>query len=194
MESPQLSASQAAPEASRPLLPSPGPPAHAKFSAAEDAQIKVLVDSFGEHDWYAISLRMPGRTARQCKERWANYLSPSLNTAAWTPEEDNLLLAKQREHGSRWALIAKFFPNRTDGMVKNRYNRILRRQTRVREVQLAQGPIALMWMLGIWNRGSAKQVPAPRPVVCPVLRPESPLLVDCEFESWDDGAMEFFQF
>jgi hypothetical protein len=194
MQSPQLSALQATPEAHHHHLSSPGHQPHAKFTAAEDAQIKTLVDAFGERDWYAISLRMPGRTARQCKERWANYLSPSLNTAAWTAEEDNLLIAKQRQHGSRWALIAKFFPNRTDGMVKNRFNRILRRQARVREVQLAQGPMAVMWVLGLLNRESPKKAQTSRPVVCPVLHPKTPVVVDCDFENWDDGAMEYFDF
>jgi hypothetical protein len=168
---------------------------HSKFSAAEDAQLRTLVDSFGEHDWYAISLRMPGRSSRQCKERWVNYLTPSLNTAAWTAEEDDLLLAKQREYGSRWALIATFFPNRTDGMVKNRFNRILRRQARVREVQIAQGPMALMWLLGLRNGGLAsKRSQPPRPVAQPAFRPESPVVVDFEFENWIDRDVDFLEF
>jgi hypothetical protein len=176
-------------------MPSSERQPHAKFSAAEDAQLKSFVDSFGLHDWYAISLRMPGRTARQCKERWANYLAPSLNTAAWTSEEDNLLLAKQREYGSRWAVIAKFFPNRTDGMVKNRFNRLLRRQTRMREVQLMQGPIALMWILGHWNRDTTPKHTQPtQTVVEPIGEQESPVIADFDFESWNAGDMEFFAF
>jgi hypothetical protein len=122
---------------------------HAKFTASEDTQLRSLVGLFGYQDWYTISLRMPGRSARQCKERWLNYLKPTLNTAAWTLEEDTLLLEKQRECGSRWTQITKFFPNRTDGMVKNRFNQLQRRETRVREVQLQHIPIALLLMHGL---------------------------------------------
>jgi hypothetical protein len=122
---------------------------HAKFTASEDTQLRSLVGLFGSHDWYAISLRMPGRSARQCKERWLNYLNPTLNTTAWTLEEDTLLFEKQREYGSRWTQIAKFFPNRTDGMIKNRFNQLHRREARVREVQLQHVPIAFLLMLGL---------------------------------------------
>jgi hypothetical protein len=122
---------------------------HAKFTASEDTQLRSLVGLFGFQDWYAISLRMPGRSARQCKERWLNYLKPTLNTTSWTLEEDTLLIEKQQEYGSRWAQIAKFFPNRTDSMIKNRFNRLQRREMRVQEVQLQHIPIALLMMFGL---------------------------------------------
>jgi hypothetical protein len=92
---------------------------------------------------------MPGRNARQREERWLNYLKPTLNTTSWTLEEDTLLIEKQREYGSRWAQFAKFFPNRTDGMVKNRFNQLQWREVRVQEVQLQHFPIALVLMFGL---------------------------------------------
>jgi hypothetical protein len=104
-----------------------------KFTTSEDTQLRSLVGLFGSQDSDAISLRLPGRSARQCKERCSNYLKPTLNTAPWTLEEDKLLIEKQQEYGNRWAQIAKFFPNPTDGMIKNRFNRLQRRETRVQE-------------------------------------------------------------
>jgi hypothetical protein len=107
-----------------------------KFSPAEDEQLRTLVDSIGPTDWCEIADRMPGRNARQCKERWTNYLSPTLNTAAWTRDEDFLLIQKYAEFGSRWTQIASFFPNRTDSMLKNRFNRLQRREQKRRELLL----------------------------------------------------------
>ena len=114
-------------EASRP---------HSKFSPEEDERLKVLVTEFGDNDWTSIANEMPGRNVRQCKERWMYYLSPSINTAPWTKEEDNLLLLKQREFGSKWVKIAKFFENRTDAMVKNRFNVLQRKERKRHELVL----------------------------------------------------------
>jgi hypothetical protein len=137
---------------------------------------------------------MPDRTARQCKERWINYLSPALNTAAWTPEEDRLLLEKQRDYGSKWAQIAKFFPNRTDGMVKNRFNRLQRRQARVFEVNLRYDATALLYMLRSTGRTYTRKPPTPTPIQEPQSI-EPPIVPDFDFDQWNDPIDgEYFDF
>ena len=45
--------------------------------------------------WAAIADKIPGRIGKQCRERWANHLEPSLIKTDWTPEEDQLLIAVQ---------------------------------------------------------------------------------------------------
>jgi hypothetical protein len=60
-----------------------------------------------------------------------NYLAPELNTRPWTPAEDALLKEKYTVHGSRWVTIAKFFTNRTDGMVKNRFLMLQRNERKM---------------------------------------------------------------
>jgi hypothetical protein len=100
-----------------------------KFSGAEDAQLRSIVLNCRKCDWQEISSQMAGRTARQCKERWMNYLSPKLNIREWRPEEDEQLIKKYSHYGNRWTKIAAFFPRRTDGMVKNRFNKLQRRST-----------------------------------------------------------------
>jgi hypothetical protein len=82
-----------------------------------------------------IAGKMGTKNARQCKERWSNYLNPCLSSAPWTPEDDFLLLEKYRELGPRWVAITKCFPNRTDAMVKNRFNRIRRWSRRRQQFQ-----------------------------------------------------------
>jgi hypothetical protein len=183
-----------------PLTPSTPEEAHrhSKFTASDDVMLRSLVESFGHNDWYAISLRMPGRTARQCKERWMNYLSPTLNTAAWTAEEDQLLLEKQRELGSKWAQIAKFFPNRTDGMVKNRFNRLERRQARVYEVNFKCDATALLWMFRFAPhppaaRAASQKAIEPTPIPEPTAI-EFPASTDPDFDSWNDPIdIDFFE-
>jgi hypothetical protein len=105
------------------------------FSPEEDAQLRALVDSHGQTDWVAIAECMPGRSSRQCKERWMHYLSPDITQRNWTEEEDERLIQKVDEMGRRWQLLVPFFPGRTDVGLKNRYN-VLQRKS-VKEFKIA---------------------------------------------------------
>ena len=92
-----------------------------KFDHVEDEKLKRLVNKFGQDDWNLIASKMRGRTVRQCRERWINYLDPNLNKSQWTEEEDKLLYQKFNEIGRKWKIISSFFKNRTDINVKNRW-------------------------------------------------------------------------
>lgn len=92
-----------------------------KFTTDEDNCLRELVRLYGENKWDEIAAHMPERNVRQCKERWMNYLSPDLNTGAFTEEEDRLLFEKYEELGPRWVKMTKFFKGRTDIALKNRY-------------------------------------------------------------------------
>jgi hypothetical protein len=107
---------------------------HAKFSAADDDQLRSLVATLGTNNWTRIAERISDKNARQCKERWFNYLCPELNTACWSREEDMMLVQKFLEFGNKWVRIAQFFPNRTDSMVKNRFNKLQRRDKKRKEL------------------------------------------------------------
>lgn len=103
---------------------------HEKFSEEEDKKLLSLIERYGKDSWNIISDLMMNRNARQCKERYLNYLSPNINRNKWTDEEDNLILAKVDELGRKWVKISQYFQNRTDTMLKNRYNVLLRSQKR----------------------------------------------------------------
>jgi hypothetical protein len=104
-----------------------------RFSLEEDQQLRELVAQYETNPnkcgdkWVEISRHMPNRNPKQCKERWRNYLNPTLNSSPWTPEEDALLEQKFKEIGPKWARIATFFTGRTDMNCKNRCNTIQRR-------------------------------------------------------------------
>ena len=98
-----------------------------KFTKSEDIVLLNLVNELGTRDWDVIASRMPNRNPRQCRERYLNYLSPNLSHDPWTPEEDRLLEQKLKEFGAKWVSISKFFKNRTDTMLKNRWLVLSRR-------------------------------------------------------------------
>lgn len=99
-----------------------------KFSISEDIMLKNIVSIFGAKNWKLIALLMPNRTARQCRDRYANYLAPGFTHSEWTNQEDQLLSQKYLEYGPCWSKIQKFFPNRTSNSIKNRYNYTIKKQ------------------------------------------------------------------
>lgn len=91
-----------------------------RFHQEEDQKLLQLVGIHGK-DWKAIAAEMDMRTARQCKDRYLNFLSPEVSKTAWTDEEDNILRQKVIQMGQKWSQIKKFFPNRSDTSIKNRW-------------------------------------------------------------------------
>jgi hypothetical protein len=98
-----------------------------KFTAAEDELLGQVVEDLGTDDWQLIARQLPGRNARQCRDRWLNYLSPDVGNGPWTPAEEEMLVEKYREFGAAWKHIASFFRSRTDINVKSRWQLMQRR-------------------------------------------------------------------
>ena len=65
---------------------------------------------------------VPGRTGRQCRDRYQNYLIPGFFNGQWSKEEDDLLMIKYHEFGSKWSKMAQFFNQRSANALKNRWN------------------------------------------------------------------------
>jgi hypothetical protein len=102
-----------------------------KFTAEEDERLKMLVLAHGTDCWDVIAKLMGTRNHRQCRERWKNYLNPNLRTEPWSLEEDQLLVTKYAEYGPKWNKISRFFTNRSDNSIRNRWQLMLRQWERV---------------------------------------------------------------
>jgi hypothetical protein len=108
---------------------STGSASRKKFSPQEDASLTLLVRGLGSSAWDAIAAQMPGRNARQCRERWKHYLSIGCADRPWTEDEDRRLVSKERQLGPRWTKLATFFDQRSDIQVKLRWTRLMSRKT-----------------------------------------------------------------
>ncbi|EAX80191.1 Myb-like DNA-binding domain containing protein [Trichomonas vaginalis G3] len=98
------------------------------FTPKEDKKLMKLVASCGSSvNWKTISIEMDGRTPRQCKERYNNYLSPEINKAQWTPIEDKVIMDEHFKSGNSWQKISGMLSGRTAGSVRNRYYYLIRR-------------------------------------------------------------------
>ncbi|TDH71787.1 hypothetical protein CCR75_006149 [Bremia lactucae] len=90
------------------------------WSVEEDAMLMELMLK-GYDNWRQISNNIPGRTAKQCRERWRNRLDPSINKSPFKEDEDQAILQAYEKYGNRWTQIAELLPGRTEDAVKLRW-------------------------------------------------------------------------
>ncbi|KAG1757264.1 hypothetical protein EDB19DRAFT_1622844 [Suillus lakei] len=98
------------------------------WTAQEDRLLANAVAIHGESDnWKAVAHCVPERTNKACRKasRWLHSLSPNVKKSAWTPEEDHLLLELYKVHSTKWSVIARHIPGRTDDACSKRYREAL---------------------------------------------------------------------
>jgi len=98
-----------------------------KWTKEEDRLLLSAIEKTGGTKWSKISEYVPGRTGKQCRERWLVTLSPEIVKGEWTYEEDLALLKLQHEHGNKWARFGSCFPGRSTTSIKNRWTWLTRR-------------------------------------------------------------------
>lgn len=91
------------------------------FTPDEDMIIVTMVNLQNVKDWNHIASCLNGRSPRQVRERYRNYLTPGIINGPWTREEDDLLKKLFNSIGSKWSQISKHFPNRSEINIKNRW-------------------------------------------------------------------------
>ena len=57
------------------------------WSPEDDARVAELVGQIGAKKWSCIAAQLPGRTGKQCRERWHNHLNPHISKVPWTEHE-----------------------------------------------------------------------------------------------------------
>ncbi|KAF3444725.1 hypothetical protein FNV43_RR14418 [Rhamnella rubrinervis] len=99
------------------------------WTPQEDAKILAYVSKYGIGNWTLVPKKAGlNRCGKSCRLRWTNYLRPDLKHDSFTPQEEDLIINLHQAIGSRWSLIAKQLPGRTDNDVKNYWNTKLRKK------------------------------------------------------------------
>jgi hypothetical protein len=98
-----------------------------KWKEDEDIKLKNAVQKHGGKDWVAIAALVPGRTTKQCWNRWHDALDPSIDRVTgcmgkWEEEEDIKLKNAVHKHGGKnWVAIAALVPSRTQTQCQSRW-------------------------------------------------------------------------
>ncbi|KAL9247737.1 hypothetical protein vseg_021138 [Gypsophila vaccaria] len=99
------------------------------WTPEEDAKILAYVSSHGTGNWTQVPKKAGlNRCGKSCRLRWTNYLRPDLKHEEFTEKEEELIIQYHAAIGSRWSLIAKQLPGRTDNDVKNYWNTKLKKK------------------------------------------------------------------
>jgi hypothetical protein len=94
---------------------------HSKFRQSEDDEIRRVVAQHGTKNWPLIAAEIGGgRTKRQVRERWHNYLNPALKRE-YTEADDQFLESWVEQICPKWSTIAVCLPGKSGVSVRNRY-------------------------------------------------------------------------
>jgi Myb-like DNA-binding protein FlbD len=123
---------QSIPQASLPSQPISGA-SHRRgpWSQGEDAYLVQLVHTEGALNWVRIAQLIGSRSPKQCRERYHQNLSPTLNHEPISPEEGLQIERMVGEMGKRWSEIARRLHGRSDNAVKNWWNGGMNRRRRL---------------------------------------------------------------
>jgi myb proto-oncogene protein len=101
----------------------------AKLTSAVANTRKKKWGSDYKTDWATVAALVPGRTARQCKQKWKDGLDPSIDRTTgrkgrWTEDEDIKLKDAVQTHGGKdWSVIAAMVPARTIIQCRGRWHK-----------------------------------------------------------------------
>lgn len=103
-----------------------------EWTKQEDLKIIEIMIKYNESlEKFRGKEIIPGRTLKQCRERWKNVLNPNLNKDLFSIEEQYLLFKLYSVFNGRWSYFSSIFPSiRSDNYLKNKFYSTIRRKKR----------------------------------------------------------------
>ena len=94
------------------------------WSPEDDEILLNKINSDGLVNWNIIASCIPGRTGKQCRERYHNHLLDGIVKGGWSKEEDAIIRSSHLQIGNQWVQISKMLHGRSPNDVKNRCKRL----------------------------------------------------------------------
>ena len=100
----------------------------------EDRLLEKIVEDNGSRIWKIVSCLLHEkdcvRTAKQCRDRWTNYLKTRSIKSTFTVQERISAIEFFCMFGSQWSKLTDLIPGRTENQIKNFINSTIRRNIR----------------------------------------------------------------
>ncbi|OWM84114.1 transcription factor MYB8-like [Punica granatum] len=102
------------------------------WTVIEDYILIDYVKRNGEGKWGRV-VKETGlrRCGKSCRLRWLNYLRPDIKRGNISDDEEELIIRLHKLLGNRWSLIAGRLPGRTDNKIKNYWNTVLKKKSKL---------------------------------------------------------------
>ena len=105
-----------------------------KWTPEEDQMLRGAVQARGQA-WAAVAEHVPGRTRKQCRDRWLVHARSSNHTPL-TLVEQTRVIDLHRRHGNHWKRIADQMVDRSERHIKNLFGTRRRAKTPNQETLL----------------------------------------------------------
>ena len=105
----------------------------------EDEILKAAVMKYGFQQWARISSLLVRKSAKQCKARWEEWLSPSIKKTEWSREDEERLLHLAKVMPTQWRTIAPLM-GRTATQCLEHYEKLLDQAARREEEREGGAP------------------------------------------------------
>ncbi|PIL36826.1 transcription factor [Ganoderma sinense ZZ0214-1] len=102
------------------------------WTPEEDEHLRRAAAVFG-HSWVDVAAFVEGRNNEQCRERYQEYLNPSITKGKWSKDQDSALLKAVEQVGEgKWKEVSRVLNiGRTDNMCRLRYGVLTKRNMSV---------------------------------------------------------------
>ena len=105
----------------------------------EDEILKAAVMKYGFNQWARISSLLVRKSAKQCKARWVEWLSPDIRKTEWSREDEERLLHLAKVMPTQWRTIAPLM-GRTATQCLEHYQQLLDQAQRREEEREGGAP------------------------------------------------------
>jgi hypothetical protein len=92
-----------------------------RFAPEEDSILCRFVLNSGTRAWDHAASLLPGRTARQCRDRWRHYLQGTYPNSSWTDFENTLFWKVVALAGPKWNEILPLFRGKTQSDLRRHW-------------------------------------------------------------------------
>lgn len=106
------------------------------WSSEEDEALQQWVVKEGPTKWTLCAAGVPGRSGKQCRDRWCNTIDPCIKKGDWQESEDKVIFRLYQQMGPKWTEMTKYLPGRTENSLKNRFYSTIRKVKAKSSVQV----------------------------------------------------------